>query len=58
MDPGYDDDIQQFKEKYIMLNHKKNWLMKTDNHGALSKIVADYFMLSNDIDHSCQRSGM
>ena len=45
MDPGSDDDIQKFKEKYIMLNHKKNWLMKTDNHGALSKIVADYFML-------------
>ena len=24
MDPGSDDDIQKFKEKYIMLNHKKN----------------------------------
>ena len=24
MDPGSDDDIQKFKEKYIMLNHKEN----------------------------------
>ena len=58
MDPGYDDDIQQFKEKYIMLNNKKILLMKNDNHGALRKIVTDYFMPSNDIDHIIQRSGI
>ena len=39
-----------------MLNYKENRLMKSDNHGALRNIVADYFMLSNDIDHICQRS--
>ena len=58
MDPGSDDDIQQLKETYIMLNHKKNGLMKTDNHGALRNIVVDYFVLSNDIDHIRQRSGI
>ena len=41
-----------------MLNYKKNGLMKTDNHGAPRKIVADYFMLSNDIDNIRQRSGV
>ena len=45
MQPLSDEDIQQFKEKLIMLNDKKNGLMKTDNHGALRKIIADYFML-------------
>ena len=41
-----------------MLNYKKDGLMKTDNHGALRKIVAYYFMLTNDIDHILQRSGI
>ena len=41
-----------------MLYHKKNGFIKTDNHGALRKIIADYFMISKYIDHICQCSGI
>ena len=37
---------------------QENGVMKTDNHGALWKIIAYYFMLSNDIYHICQHSGI
>ena len=41
-----------------MFNYKKNGLIKTDNHGELKKLVADDSIISKDVYHIRQHSGI